>query len=205
MVLNKTIFKNMLIASSELLDKNIDELSKIDAKFGDGDHGMTMAKISELIKKSVEEWNDMTVYEFFDNLGEKIMNVNGGSAGPLYGTFFSGLGEGAEDKDIIDIKVFKEMIISSLENMQMITKAKVGDKTMMDTLIPVAELAKNSTDSMEFFKEMSEVATKGAENSKNFPSKFGRARFFKDETIGFMDAGALSLSLIFNGFYEGIK
>ena len=206
MILNKENFVNMLNSSCHLLDENLDELGKIDAKFGDGDHGVTMSKISAIIKKCINNWKNESVYQFFDNMGEEIMDVNGGSAGPLYGTFFQGLGEGAEDAEEIDNKVFKKMILSSLENMQMITKAKVGDKTMMDTLIPAAECAKESCSELpDCIKEIVNAACQGAENSKNYPSKFGRARFFKDETIGYMDAGAMSLSLIFKGFSEGIK
>jgi len=206
MTLNKENFVDMLNSSCRLIDRNIDVLGKIDAKFGDGDHGVTMSKISGIIKKCINNWENESVYQFFDNMGEEIMNVNGGSAGPLYGTFFQGLGEGAEDVKEIDNKVFKKMILSSLENMQIITKAKVGDKTMMDTLIPAAECAKKSCLELpDCIEEIVDAACQGAENSKNFPSKFGRARFFKDETIGYMDAGAMSLSLIFQGFSQGIK
>lgn len=206
MTLNKENFVDMLNSSCRLIDRNIDVLGKIDAKFGDGDHGVTMSKISGIIKKCINNWGSESVYQFFDNMGEEIMNVNGGSAGPLYGTFFQGLGEGAEDVKEIDNKVFKKMILSSLENMQIITKAKVGDKTMMDTLIPAAECAKKSCLELpDCIEEIVDAACQGAENSKNFSSKFGRARFFKDETIGYMDAGAMSLSLIFQGFSQGIK
>ncbi|WP_083789070.1 dihydroxyacetone kinase subunit DhaL [Ilyobacter polytropus] len=206
MILNKENFVDMLNSSCQLIDKNIDKLGNIDAKFGDGDHGVTMSKISNIIKKCINNWENESVYEFFENMGEEIMDVNGGSAGPLYGTFFQGLGEGIENSEEIDNKVFKKMILSSLENMQMITKAKVGDKTMMDTLIPAAECAKKSSLELpECITEIADAACRGAEKSKEFPSKFGRARFFKDETIGYMDAGAMSLSLIFMGFNEGIK
>ena len=82
----------MLLESAGLLATESDLLSEIDSKFGDGDHGITMAKISKLIEREVAAWDDESIGEFLDTLGCKAMEVRGGSAGPLYGTLIGGLG-----------------------------------------------------------------------------------------------------------------
>ena len=83
MVFTKREFLKMLIGASDALDEKIDEFSEIDSKFGDGDHGVTVAKISKVIRAKAENAkDDETLTEMFESLGKDIMNVNGGSAGP---------------------------------------------------------------------------------------------------------------------------
>ena len=89
--------------------------------------------------------------------------------------------------------------------MEDITTAKVGDKTMMDALIPAVEAAAQASDDvMEILKAAAEAAEQGAKESENYISKFGRARSYKEQTIGTPDAGAVSTSLFFKGLYEGL-
>ncbi len=64
-------------------------LSEIDSKFGDGDHGVTVGKIADAIEREVAAWrgdDGTSMHDFLENLGDAIMAVGGGSAGPLYGT-----------------------------------------------------------------------------------------------------------------------
>ena len=87
MKINREDIKKMFLTSCELLKANADELSEIDSKFGDGDHGITIVKIANAIEKDIENWNSETsIKDFIDNLGMSAMGVNGGSAGPLWGS-----------------------------------------------------------------------------------------------------------------------
>ncbi|MEG1254829.1 dihydroxyacetone kinase subunit L [Clostridium sp.] len=205
MILNIEDFKRMFLKSCELLEDNVDTLSEIDSKFGDGDHGVTIGKISGVIRESIVNHNEDSIKGFLEIMGDKIMNVNGGSAGPLWGTFIVGLSEGIEEEKEINEENLKDMLLASLINMQLITKAKVGDKTMMDVLIPVVNGARYSKEKLpELLRDIAASAAKGAEDSKNYVAKFGRARFYKEQTLGYMDAGAMSLSLLFKGWAEAL-
>ncbi|MBR2808329.1 MAG: DAK2 domain-containing protein, partial [Oscillospiraceae bacterium] len=95
----------------------------------------------------------------------------------------------------------KAMFASAFEALDDMSGAKVGDKTMMDTVIPASEaIASYVGDSVsELFSIAAEAAKKGAENSKNFVSKFGRAKTFGTKTIGTPDAGATSMAKFFEG------
>jgi phosphoenolpyruvate---glycerone phosphotransferase subunit DhaL len=201
MVLTKKDFLNMLKGASDALDEKIDEFSDIDSKFGDGDHGVTVSKISKAIKAKVESTpDDETLTEMFESLGKDIMNVNGGSAGPLYGTIVAGFGEGLEGIEQADEAAIKSMFAGSLEGMGFISTAKVGDKTLMDTLIPACEKAASSDAKLpQLLEEITQAAYEGAEYSKQCQAKFGRARFHKEATIGTMDAGAYSLYCLIKG------
>ena len=137
----------------------------------------------------------------FESLGKDIMNVNGGSAGPLYGTIIAGFGEGLEGVEEADEAAIKAMFASGLENIEYISTAKVGDKTLMDTLIPACERAQSSDSLLpQLLEDIADAAYQGAEHSKECQAKFGRARFHKEATIGTMDAGAYSLYCLIKGF-----
>ena len=207
MVLGKKDFLSMLLGASDALDEKIDEFSDIDSKFGDGDHGVTVGKISKVIRAKAESSSDdETLTEMFGSLGKDIMNVNGGSAGPLYGSIFEGFGEGLEGVEQADEAAIKSMFAGGLENIGYISTAKVGDKTLMDTLIPACERAQSSDSPLpQLLDDIAEAAYQGAEHSKQCQAKFGRARFHKEATIGTMDAGAYSLYCLIKGLSSAIN
>lgn len=207
MVLLKKDFINMLIGASDALDEKIDEFSDIDSKFGDGDHGVTVGRISKVIRAKAESSSEHeTLSEMFETLGKDIMNVNGGSAGPLYGSIFEGFGEGLLGVREADEAAIKSMFVGALENIRLISNAKVGEKTMMDTLIPACEKAESSTSPLpQLLADIADAAFLGAEYSKQCQAKFGRARFHKEATIGTMDAGAYSLYCLIRGFSTAIN
>lgn len=199
-------FCEMLVSAADLMEENSGRLSEIDSKFGDGDHGITVSKIAKVIKEAVETYNEESLNKFLTNLGDDIMCVNGGSAGPLYGTMIGGLGEELDDETEIDGELMKSMLQSSLAAMEDITTAKIGDKTMMDALINAVEYAKEASDDIKDVLEAAKNgAIKGAKDSENYVSKFGRAKSYKEATIGTPDAGAVSTSLFFEGLYNGLK
>ncbi len=204
-MLTKGNIKAMMFCVVSTWKREANALSEIDAKFGDGDHGITIGKIANMIEQKTNEWNEQSIYTYFSELGTAILDVKGGSAGPLYGTLIGGFAEGMdEDAQELDASAVKAMYEGSLEEMQLITKAKVGDKTMMDALIPAVEAAKNAADDIEqIIKEAAKGAKEGAKASENFVSKFGRARSYKEHTIGTPDAGALSTSLLFEAMAQG--
>lgn len=204
-VITRDVLKQMLLKTADIWMEHKDSLSEIDSRFGDGDHGVTIGKIAGLIRKDVEEWQDESIYDFLDDLGMDIMAVSGGSAGPLYGTMIGGLAGPLENVEEIDGAVLKDMFAASLESLEDITKAKIGDKTMMDALIPAVEAAKGAGDDVkEILEAARKAAEKGAKDSEQYISKFGRARSYKEQTIGTPDAGAVSTSLFFAGLAEGI-
>lgn len=190
---------------AELMISNKDLLSQIDAKFGDGDHGITIEKIAHLIEKVSDNWinTDADLKALFSEIGTGVTNINGGSAGPLYGTYFGGLGEELQDETEADAALLKVILKSGLTELQYLSNAKVGDKTMMDTLIPATEAALAAPDDIvQIVTAAKEAALQGAKDSENYISKFGRARSYKEKTIGTPDAGAQSCTYIFTGLYN---
>lgn len=198
--MTKTQLKNRFIHACENVIAAETELTEIDSKFGDADHGLTMHKIADAIKASVEA-SDGNIQEMLDDAAMAVMKLNGGSAVPLWNTWLDGMQEGSPQTEEIDAAGLRAMFASALEELDDMSGAKVGDKTMMDAVIPASEAieAYDGQDEGELFSLAAEAALKGAENSKNFVSKFGRAKSYGEKTIGTPDAGAVSMSRFFEG------
>ena len=176
------------------------ELTEIDAKFGDADHGFTMAKVCNAIIAAVDE-ADGGIQTILDDAAMAVMAINGGSAVPLWNTWLDGMQEGALEAEEVDVSGIKAIFAKAFEELDEMSGAKVGDKTMMDALIPASEaIAAYEGDSeAELFTLAAAAAAAGAENSRNFPSKFGRAKSYGTKTIGTPDAGAMSMAKFFEG------
>ena len=176
------------------------ELTEIDSKFGDADHGLTMTKIAGAISDAVDG-ADGGIQSMLDDAAMAVMSLNGGSAVPLWNTWLDGMQEDAPEGEEIDIEGIKAIFARAFEEIDDMSGAKVGDKTMMDALIPASEaIAAYEGDSEDaLFAAAAEAAAQGAENSKNFVSKFGRAKSYGTKTIGTPDAGATSMAYFFQG------
>ena len=178
-------------------------LTEIDSKFGDADHGLTMTKIAGAIAQAVDE-SDGGIRSMLDDAAMAVMVLNGGSAVPLWNTWLDGMQEGAPEGEEIDVAGIQAMFDRAFEALDEISGAKVGDKTMMDALIPASQAiaAYVGEDEAGLFQAAAQAAQQGAEASKNFVSKFGRAKSYGEKTLGTPDAGATSMSLFFQGLAE---
>ena len=179
------------------------ELTEIDSKFGDADHGLTMTKIAGAIAGAVAE-SDGGIQSMLDDAAMAVMVLNGGSAVPLWNTWLDGMQENAPDGDEIDTAGLQAIFARALEALNEMSGAQVGDKPMMDALIPASEAiaAYTGNDEQELFAAAAEAATRGAEASKQFVSKFGRAKSYGTQTIGTPDAGATSMAYFFRGLAQ---
>ncbi|MCQ2358978.1 MAG: DAK2 domain-containing protein [Phascolarctobacterium sp.] len=199
MMISMDEFKARLKNACDAIIAAKDELTDIDSHFGDADHGITMEKVAKAITSSMEE-DAATFNEMFSNISMEVMMINGGSSSQLWAAWMSGFEDNCPAKDSLTVEELKELFASAYEDLASISKAKVGDKTMMDALIPAVEAIKAYEGDMEgLFKAAAEAATKGAEASKNFVSKFGRARSYGEQTLGTPDAGAVSMKYFFEG------
>lgn len=197
--MTKAEFKDRIIKACRRVTEAEGELTEIDSKFGDADHGITMTKIASAISGAAEE-SQGGIRAMLDDAAMAVMMINGGSAVPLWNTWLDGLQEAAPEGEEISAGELKEMFRQAYETLFALSKAKVGDKTMMDALIPATEAMQAAgDDEAAIFDAAAEAAMKGAENNKNYVSKFGRARSYGEATLGTPDAGAVSMSYFFAG------
>lgn len=181
-----------------------EELTEIDSRFGDADHGLTMSKIARAVSQAVDQ-SAGGIQAMLDDAAMAVMTLNGGSAVPLWNTWLDGMQEAAPEGGDIDVPGLQAVFAKALEELGGMSGAKVGDKTMMDALIPASEAiaAYAGSSEAELFDLAAKAAAEGAENSKSFVSKFGRAKSYGEKTIGTPDAGAVSMSCFFQGLAQG--
>ncbi|HIZ46052.1 MAG TPA: DAK2 domain-containing protein [Candidatus Olsenella pullistercoris] len=193
--------ERLLHACTEVIAAE-DELTRIDSAFGDADHGITMVKIASAVSAAVGA-SSGGIKEMLDDAAMAVMALNGGSAVPLWNTWLDGLQEAAPEGSEASVDDLKAMFANALDELSDMSGAKVGDKTMMDALIPASEaVAACSGDELDLFDEAAAAAERGAEATKDFVSKFGRAKSYGDKTIGTPDAGAVSMARFFKGLAE---
>ena len=176
------------------------ELTEIDSRFGDADHGLTMSKIAKAISAAAGE-SEGGIQAMLDDAAMAVMVLNGGSAVPLWNTWLDGLQEEAPEGNEIDTAGIQAIFAKALKALSDMSGAKVGDKTMMDALIPASQAiaAYSGSDEAGLFDAAAQAALQGAEASKQFVSKFGRAKSYGEQTIGTPDAGAASMAYFVQG------
>ena len=198
--MTKAEFSRRLKHACEAVSAAEAELTEIDSKFGDADHGLTMSKIAGAISAAVDG-SEGGIQAMLDDAAMAVMTLNGGSAVPLWNTWLDGMQEEAPEGDEIDVAGLKAIFAKALEELDDMSGAKVGDKTMMDALIPASQAiaAYDGDDAEVLFAAAAQAAAAGAEASRQFVSKFGRAKSYGTKTIGTPDAGAVSMSYFFQG------
>lgn len=202
-------FGRMIRAAADKIRANRDELSKLDSAIGDGDHGMTIARAMGIAEKVIEESEKKELKGLLKDVGWGVMGVDGGATGPLLGSFLMGLGNGIDEQNVIDCPTLAAMFEAGLAGVRRQSKAQVGDKTMMDALLPAVDAIRQAADAeksiTETLQAAAEAAQTGAISTKDFRAKFGRAKNLGERTIGCQDPGATSVALIFRGFFEGLQ
>ena len=184
-----------------------DELNALDAATGAGDHGTAIAATLKAAGESAQQPGGLS--DALSNVAMGIMSATGGSTSSLNGSFYMGLSSGATS-DELDPAATVKMYESGLDMLKTMTTAQVGDKTMMDAMIPAIEamsaaIAANPGATLaDVFNAAATAAKEGAEKTSEYVAKFGRARNLGERSRGSKDAGATSLALIFQAFADAV-
>ncbi|TDL78340.1 dihydroxyacetone kinase subunit L [Palleronia sediminis] len=177
-------------------------LSEIDGKIGDGDHGVNMAKGFGRAAERIAP--DASLSDALSTLSDVLMSEIGGSMGPLYGMFFAEMSETVAQDTHIDGARFAAMLRAGLEGIEAVGAAKVGDKTMIDALVPAVEAAEaNRSDITAQLREVASAAEAGRDSTTDMVAKLGRAARLGERSRGVPDAGATSCALILRNLCDG--
>jgi dihydroxyacetone kinase-like protein len=202
-------FIGMIEGAIQEIRKEHAFLSRLDSASGDGDHGTTMLRAVNQIEKALAERPSQDLQGLLGNIGWTLLGIDGGATGPLLGSWFTGMSESVAGKQSLDARAFSAMFEAGLKALNEQTKAQVGDRTLMDALFPaVAALqagAETNKEIQEILQEGAAAALQGALSTRNLRARFGRAKHLGDRVIGHQDPGATSVSLLFQGFCEGLS
>jgi len=181
------------------IQENKQYLSDIDGLIGDGDHGINMNKGFTMCREELDK-NPGDLSYGLKVLAKILMMKIGGSMGPLYGKFFKAIGVALEGKEEIGINEMGEALKAAFDAIASISPAKVGDKTLIDTLIPALAAYEKAQQDGKLFTEaldaMKIAAIEGRDSTKDMVAKLGRASRLGERSRGVLDAGATSCCLI---------
>lgn len=203
-MLNAEEVKAMVIAVADTVIANEDILGEADRQLGDGDHGIGMTKGFTAAKAQLEALEPTSVSQVFTTTGMALMSTMGGASGAVFGMMFQSGGMAIASAEGLDAVTLSTFLEASAQGVMNIGKAKPGDKTMVDALVPAQEAAANAKDGTiaEALAAAAEGARVGMEKSKDMIAQHGRARTLGEKCIGHPDAGAVSVSIIFKRMSE---
>lgn len=200
--------RNMLLYVADKIIANKPYLTEVDSAIGDGDHGIGMAGGMQKAKKKLLKMEDeLNVYQIFETAGQAMLMSMGGASGVIFGSLYLAGAKGMEAKEILTAQDIAKMEEKSLIAIQKRGGARLGDKTMVDALAPAVEALKEHAGEglLEMMKAAEYAAKQGVENTKQYIAKYGRAKSLLERAIGYQDAGATSVYLIFQGMREFIE
>ncbi|MEB2277904.1 dihydroxyacetone kinase subunit DhaK [Bacillus sp. ILBB4] len=208
LTLNNIIF--MVDQMSECIIRNEIPFCELDSHAGDGDFGMSVAKGFKQLKS---EWHEILenksndIGNFLEACSIVIMEHCGGASGPIWGSAFRAAGKNTESKTELTLAEFAKMVQASVKGIQATGErsfgrgAVVGDKTLIDALVPYADTLTSSAAEGESLKhalvKAAEAAVEGAKSTEQIVARMGRAGTVGERSLGYPDAGAHGLGVIF--------
>jgi dihydroxyacetone kinase-like protein len=190
------------------IQENKQYLSDIDGLIGDGDHGINMNKGFTLCREEIDK-NPGSLAQNLHVLSKILMMKIGGSMGPLYGKFFKAMATSLEGADRVGIEEMGVALQSVVDAIATVSLAKVGDKTLIDTLVPAVSAYKlaqqNGLSFAEALEHMKTAAREGRDSTKDMVARLGRASRLGERSRGVLDAGAVSCCLILETIGTGAQ
>jgi len=199
----------ILRTAAEKIKASREHLSRLDSATGDGDHGMAICKVADAIVATIEADGGRDIAKLLKDMGWAVMATDAGSTSPLYGSLFMGMSEKAAGVAALDAPGFAAMLEQGVAKLRKNTKADVGGKTMLDALVPAMAAIRAAVDAGQGLSQAlaagADAAVKGAEATRNMQALFGRAKNIGERSIGHLDPGATSMSLLLVGMKEGYE
>lgn len=186
------------LSAAEIAEQR-DYLVDLDRAIGDGDHGENMDRGFKAAVEALEQTQPGSVAEVLKTVAKTLMSTVGGAAGPLYGTAFLRASKAAGDGDLDGAGV-AAVIAGALDGIQARGKATTGEKTMVDAWTPALEAARaaveSGSDPAAVLEAAATAAEAGAAATEPMRATKGRASYLGERSIGHLDPGAVSTSLI---------
>jgi len=197
---------NWLIAYINAVNANADELNRLDSALGDGDFGASMQRGVQAIGNKMQGFADKDIGTIFKTIGMALVSAMGGTSGPLLGTMFLQMSSKSMGKQALSLAEWTETLQAGIDGIVMRGKAQVGDKTMLDALVPALDALKNSADADlgTALRQSAEAAQKGRDDTANIIAKKGRASYVGERGLGNIDPGAANAALFLGTLAEAV-
>ena len=200
MIVNTDKMRSVICDIAMVMEEEKLYLSELDRAIGDGDHGFNMARGFDVVVQKLKDTPGNDIHDLLKIVAMTLISNIGGAAGPLYGSMFlkaSTAAKGLTEVTLSDfVPIFKEGVLGIKAR----GNAEIGDKTMLDVLLPVVESLEMDcaaeVSCREAFAKAERVAADQMEKTKNIVAKKGRASYLGERSIGHIDPGAASSYLM---------
>lgn len=187
-------------AIAQAIAANESELESLDREIGDGDHFINMKRGSSTIVEMQAELATLPPDAALQKIGMKLLSTIGGASGPLLASFFIAMSKTAQTRETDSLSGIAAAFAAGVAAIQQRGKANLGEKTMLDVLIPVSEtftaLATSGAPPVKVFAQLKAAAEAGMLSTRDMVATKGRAAFLGERAIGHIDPGAKSCQVM---------
>jgi dihydroxyacetone kinase-like protein len=175
-------------------------LTELDSAIGDADHGANMDRGFTAVLAELQALPPQDVGAALKAVAMTLIRTVGGASGPLYGTFFLRASSACAGKTTLQAYDLVRMFQAGIEGVQQRGKAELGDKTMVDALLPALEAMHkalgNGSGLAEILQQAVAAADLGMRGTIPLRARKGRASYLGERSIGHQDPGATSSYLL---------
>lgn len=198
--------RTILLAACRAIIDAKEELGEADRAIGDGDHGQGMSNGFGAGMTALETAELPSVGAAFKTVGSAVLATSGGASGVIFGTMFRAPAK-VLTGDVLDAEGYAAALAAAAEQIGTRGKAKVGDKTMLDALVPAAEAARAAAGDglAAAARAAAEAAEKGSESTIDMVAAFGRAKSLGERARGHRDPGSMSVVILLQTIADGIE
>lgn len=191
--MNTPMILDALAAVQRAILANESQIESLDRAIGDGDHFINVRRGCEVLVVLGPQLQDMPPGLALHKIGTKLLGTIGGASGPLISSFFMSMGQSLDGVAQPDRRQFAAAFASGVEAIKLRGKADVGEKTMLDVLIPVSrlllKLADEGTPLPALCAQLKDEATRNMLATKDMIASKGRASFLGERALGHIDPG----------------
>ncbi len=181
------------------------ELVRLDTAIGDGDHGTNMDRGMTKAIEKLRADDPADPAAVLKTVAMTLISTVGGAAGPLYGTLFLQLGNGLAGQTEVDLPAYAAAWQKAAEGVQARGKAELGDKTMIDALLPAVNALEDATDLNTGLTAAADAAQQGMLATAPLVARKGRASYLGERSAGHQDPGATSTYYLFESAAQALR
>lgn len=205
--MNTTTLLDAVAAVQRALLANEADIESLDRAIGDGDHFINVSRGCEVIVAMRDELAPLAPAAALQRIGLKLLSTIGGASGPLIGSFFIAMGRSLDRVDEPDRRRFAAAFAAGVDAIKLRGKADLGEKTMLDVLIPVARLQNKLADDAALplaalCARLVDEAQRGMLATRDMVATKGRAHFLGERAVGHIDPGSKTCAVAIGAVCE---
>lgn len=174
------------------------DIEKLDRELGDGDHYINLKRGCQALLNLSDELAQLPIQQALQKMGMTLLGAVGGASGPLFASFFISMAKTLPNSaNLVDIA---HSFVQAVDAIAQRGKSGLGEKTMLDVLIPVAQhfqkMASAGQSAEQIALQLPQIAYLGLESTRPLLASKGRAAGLGERAIGHLDAGAKSCEVM---------